>query len=340
MFKEVENQKRKIEVDAAIALCNILDNFEEFNSNIKELMPKENNITITYRLNRISVGEKIKSPKGAEDIIKFYLQNVDIIEEIQKYLPIDDFILKNYTQNGNIAEDSCIMDLYEYLNKHKNKKQEILELLFKVKDLGFTNLVFDESLDFTNNYYKINEDFGQNNEITYFDNIIVIPNYDNGTIEYKTKGTNYEMTLKTIYSDISKYDRTISFNSLLFDYSKMPKEITKESIFDSITELKKKHKETYREITNSVKLSVKVDDLYEELSVLNDVVERLTIINQKSEIKNILINIEEQLKSLKQKSEKYNEIITDKEKNITLDGLRKQKVAYLKRREWSKKDYS
>lgn len=334
----INKENRKVEVDAAIALCNILEDFEVFNKNAKELLMKGNNITITYRLNRIATGEKLKSPKGSEDIIKFYLQNTDVIEKIQEYLPIDNFILKNYTQDGNIAEDSCINNLYEYINKHKENKVEILELLYKIKDLGFTNIVFDESLDFTNTYYNIKEDFTRNNEITYFDNIEVVPNYNYGIIEYKTTGSNYKMKLKTNYFDISKSDRTVALNSLLFDHSKMPTEITRESVFDSIISLKEGHKDTCREITNSVNLSVKVDDLCEQLGLLKEVVERLSMMTQRSEIKGILVNIENELSNLKIKSKKYSESIIDKEPSITLDRIENQKVAYLKRREWSKED--
>ena len=75
----VKKENRTITIDAAIALCNILEDFEKFNKNTKDLLMKGNNITITYRLNRIATGEKIKSPKGSEDIIKFYLQNIDTI---------------------------------------------------------------------------------------------------------------------------------------------------------------------------------------------------------------------------------------------------------------------
>lgn len=334
----VKKENKKISIDAAIALLNIQEDFEEFNKNAKVLLMKGDNITITYRLNRIATGEKIKSPKGSEDTIKFYLENIDTIEEIQKYLPIDDFILKNYTQDGSLAEYTCINNLYEYMSKHKENKVEISELLYKLKDLGFTNIVFDESLDFTNTYYNIKDSFICNNEITYFDNIEVVPNYNYGTIEYKTKGSNYKMTLKTNYFDISKSDRTIALNSLLFDHSKMPTEISKESIFDSITSLKEEHKDTCREITNSVNLSVKVDDLCEQLSSLKDVVERLSMMTQRSEIKGILVNIEKELDTLKIKSEKYSESITSKEPSITLDRIENQKVAYLKRRAWNKED--
>lgn len=332
----LKKENRKIDVDAAIALCNILEDFDVFNKNAKDLLMRGNNITITYRLNRIATGEKIKSPKGNEDTIKFYLENTDTIEEIQKYLPIDNFLLQNYTQDGNMNDNSCISNLYEYLKKHKDKKDEILELLYKVKDLGFTNMTFDESLNFTRNHYNIKEEFAYNNEINYFDNIKVIPNYNYGTVEYKTTESNYKMTLKTSYFDISKYDRTIAFNSLLFDHSNMPKEISKESVFNSIISLKEEHKDTCKEITNSVNLSVKVDDLYEQLVSLNEVVERLSLITQRKEIKDILTNIEGQLKELKSKSEKYSESITDEKANITMEGINKQKVAYLKRREWDK----
>lgn len=334
----IKKESRKIDIDAAIALCNILGEFENFNKSAKDLLMRGNNITITYRLNRIATGEKIKSPKGNEDIIKFYLENTDIIEEIQRYLPLDNFLLQNYTQDGNMSENSCIKNLYEYLKKNEDKKDEILELLYKVKDLGFSNMTFDESLDFTNTNYRLKEEFSQNNTVAYFDNIKVIPNYNYGAVEYKTTGSNYKMTLKTSYFDISKYDRSIAFNSLVFDHSEMPKEISKASIFDSIISLKEEHKDTCKEITDSVNLSVKVDDLYEQLVSLNELVERLSQIAPRKEIKAILANIEGQLNELKGKSDKYSESITDEKTNITMEGLNKQKVAYLKRREWGKED--
>ena len=125
----VKKESRKIDVDAAIALCKVLEDFDVFNKNTKDLLMRGNNITITYRLNRIATGEKIKSPKGNEDTIKFYLENTDTIEEIQKYLPIDNFLLQNYTQDGSMAENSCIKNLYEYLKKHSKETVQIVHLI-------------------------------------------------------------------------------------------------------------------------------------------------------------------------------------------------------------------
>ena len=93
MLKEEVKENKKIDINAAIVLCSILNDYEKFSDSLKKLMIKENNTTNIYRLNRLSSNETIKNVKGNEYIIKFYLQNSSIINKIQKYLPLNEFIL-------------------------------------------------------------------------------------------------------------------------------------------------------------------------------------------------------------------------------------------------------
>lgn len=337
MVKEIKKENEAISLDTAIILCKIQDSFEEFSKGIKKIMANGNSITDIYRLYRLSIGEKIKDVKSNEEIIKFYLQNEEVINKIKKYCPLNDFILNNYTQDGNISGLSCVGELYKYLNEHKEEKDEIMIMLYKLKKLGFSNIVFDENFDFTTEKYSINNVFLKNSEVIYLDNIEVVPNYDFGVVEYKSNDSNYKIILKTQCFDFTKNDRTIALNSLLFDRSRLPKEINKMTTFDSIIELKEEQIDKYRKITGSVDFSVKIDDVSKEFRKLNDIVDKLDSMQSTKEIKQVLENVKGLIDNLKSISKEYDCSIT-KEKNITSEGLEKQKRMFLERRKWKKED--
>ena len=337
MFKEVKEKNKQMDLRTAIVLCNIVDDFEKFNTELKKIMSGGNSRTNIYRLYRLSIAEKIKDVMANKELIKFYLQNEEIINKIKKHCTLDDFISNNYTQEGNISELSCIGEVYDYLNKHKEDQEKILELFYKLKDLGFNNIIFDEKLDFTTDKYSINSIFNYNEEIVYLDNIEIIPNYDFGVVEYRSEDSNYKMKLKTLYFDFLIGDRTIYLNSLLFDLDKLPKKIDMETIFDSIISLKEEKKDQYNKITNSVNFSVKIDDLSNEFYKLNNVVDKLDTITTTKEIKEVLKSIKELLEDLKNKSKEYDSSITE-ERNITLESLKFQKNKFLEKRRMSKED--
>ena len=337
MVKELKKENKKIDIKSAITLCNITDEYERFSKELRELMSKGNSDINIYRLYRISIGEKIKNVKENKDIIKFYLQNEETIKKIKSNFSVNDFIFNNYSQEGNISDNTCIKELYEYLIEHKDKKDEILKLFYKLKDLGFSTIIFDQNLDFTNDKYSINNNFNRNQEVVYLDNMEIIPNYDFGTVEYKSKDSNYKIILKTLCFDFSRSDRTIALNSLLFDTDKLPKMINKETLFDSIIELKEEQKEKYKKITNSINFSVQLDDFSEAFLLLNNAVEKLDTITNIKEIKDVLCSIKNQIEELKGKSREFDTNLV-KEKNITLESLKNQKSLVLELRKWKKED--
>lgn len=337
MVRKVQKENKTINLDIAIALCNIQDSFEEFSKEIKDIMSKGNSITDVYRLYRLSIGEKIKDVKTNKEIIKFYLQNEETINKIISRCPLNNFIFDNYTQDGNISDLSCIGELYQYIDKHKDAKEEIMIMLYKLKKLGFTNINFNENFDFTEDKYSVNNVFNQNSEVIYLDNIEVVPNYDFGMVEYKSNDSNYKIILKTQCFDFSKNDRTIALNSLLFDRNRLPEEINKLTIFDNIIDLKEEQKDKYNKITNSVDFSVKIDDVSKEFNELNNIVDKLDSISSATEIKKVLKNVKRLLDDLRNISKNYDSSIT-KENNITSDGLKLQKRMVLERRRWNKED--
>ena len=338
MLKEVKKETKKIDIKAVMALCDIQDDFDSFNQEIKKIMTSSDSTIDIYRLYRISMGEKIKGVKENENLIKFYLQNEEVITKIKKNCSINDFISNNYTQEGNISDTSCIKELHEYLNKHKNNKEQILKLLNKLNNLGFSSIIFDEELDFTDEKYSINDIFNRNEEVVYLDNIDVVPNYDFGVVDYRTKNSNYKMILKTLCFDFSRSNRTIALNSLLFNIDELPKKIDKETIFDSIINLKKEKKNECKKITNSVDLSVKIDDFYDQFALLNESVDKLDTMTSTKEIKDVLKNIKELIDELKNRSCEYDSNLSKTEENITLEGLKKEKIKFLERRTWKKEN--
>ena len=248
----------------------------------------------------------------------------------------------------------------EYLLDRKLKSEIISNgIVLPVKKIDNENLcgnggILDSSLQYVkssaqlaygmknrvNDSYDIsNEDIiYRNEEVVYLDNIDVVPNYDFGVVDYRTKNSNYKMILKTLCFDFSRSNRTIALNSLLFNIDELPKRIDKETIFDSIINLKKEKKNECKKITNSVDLSVKIDDFYDQFALLNESVDKLDTMTSTKEIKDVLKNIKGLIDELKNRSSEYDSNLSKTEENITLEGLKNEKIKLLERREWKKEN--
>ena len=125
---------------------------------------------------------------------------------------------------------------------------------------------------------------------------------------------------------------------MLFNIDELPKRIDKETIFDSIINLKKEKKNECKKITNSVDLSVKIDDFYDQFALLNESVDKLDTITSTKEIKDVLKNIKGLIDELKNRSSEYDSNLSKTEENITLEGLKNEKIKLLERREWKKEN--
>lgn len=222
------------EINNLIALCYIIDDFEEFGERLRPLILSNYNRDFIFKLYDISEGKSCTFSKGVK---KFYKENKMVIDTISKYSNILRFVSAVFGLYGRVYDNNNLQFFYEYILSYKEHVEQIIEVLEGIKKLGFDSLEFNPNLDFTNELYDVYPSFQKNFHVTYVDNIEVIPSYAS-RINYRTISSNYKMNLGVVGDNFSEYDRIIIVNSLLFDSQRLPKNITRKVIFDKILKLK------------------------------------------------------------------------------------------------------
>lgn len=319
-------KKYSAKTNNIIALCHIIDNFEEFEKRLNPMISTKHNKDFGFRLLDVSKG---KFKLGTRKAKKFYNENKEIIDTINKYSNISDFINSNYNWKGE--PNGNLQFFYQYISKHKDEIDKIIKMLETLKQLGFYEFKFNENLDFTKEIYDVSPDFGRNLYIIYVDNIQVIPDYIEH-ISYKTLNSNYKIKLNIIGYDFFGFGREILLNSLLFDPKSFPEKIDRENTFEYILKLKKEQKEQAEIIKNSVNLGVSVLDLDKQLCSTNDTINRLNNIENKEQILEVLLSIRKDVEKLKILSSQYDDSISNQEPLLTPEVLKKEKDLYLRRR--------
>lgn len=305
-----------------IALCNIFDEYSDFIEKLKTLTHSKHSIDQAFILDDISHGKTTIYSRKAH---KFYKNNKVIIDKINEYSDIYSFINDSYDENGMLSEESDLGLFYKYMLKNKDKLEQIKSLIQKIKELGFENLCFEEFDEYTSKDYKVYKNLSQNIDITYLDNIKVIPNYRKDIITYITTGSNYKIR-------ISEYRKSITLNSLIFDEKRLPDNISIEDIFDKIVKSGESQKENSLFIKDLIDLSVSIDDLTSEFKSTNRIIEKLDKVESKCELQKALLDIKNSLNELKKISDNYNDDITKNNPDISKEILEKEKELYLCRR--------
>lgn len=336
-------QIKVVNVDDAITLCNIADEYCEFNKNLVEFMTTKHNKNVINNLCKIVNGDCVIGERKTK---KFYKDNSKVIDEINKRTGIYNFLC-NYDSNGSLRVTSCLDQIHQYILKNKGKLDKIYALLEKIKSLDFEKIVFDENLDFTTEKHKLYTENCTLIEFAYFDNMEAIPNYQDSVIEYKTTGSNYRMNLNCklyladkannrIIDKVANFDKycigTITLNSLVFDPSRLPDEISNESIFNKIVELKEAKKEECTIIKDSVDLSVAISDLQTQCDLSNDILQGLETVESKKELLEALSRVSEYIGRMQSMSLAHDKSIANSDSQITKEKLREEKQLYYERR--------
>lgn len=319
----------KIETNNLIALCHVIDDFEDFQKKLLPIISPKYNRDFVAQLFEISYLKKNKI--GARKARKFYEENKEIIDEINKHSTISRFINENYSYYGK--SEGNLEFFYKYIMSHKEEIDKMLELLLKLKEIGFEHLKFNEEADFTQKKYCVASIFNYNYKVIYVANPEIIPNYDS-SINYKTKDSSYEMEFETSIGtgSFKNYCKLITLNSLLFDIKTLPPKTDKENIFDVLVKLKNKQKEQSKKLQDVVNLSIGITDLETEILKINGMVTRLETVTNKEELLEVLASIREDMEKLKILSEVENNNIVQEEPIITPEIIKDEKKRCLKRR--------
>ena len=282
-----------------LTLVLILDKFDSFNNDVIDLLQNSNDFSFN-KLQKVMKNEKLR---GAKKLKEFYVHNLDVIEIINIYSHIFNFIACNYdVAYGKLNED--IDKLYHYLLSHKDKINEIIDLVIKVERLGFNNITFNEDFDFTMKDYKVGSYLFVDETFAYLDNMYVVPTYNENKIEYKTKGSNYEILIKKGYKD-SLYGIKISLNDLCMDASRLPEELNRKETVDKIIELRTNVIKQYNLLRESVDLSIGIDELKQKYWYIYDLIQASEDKEFKSKLSRVLSDLEEDIMEIEYLSNGY-----------------------------------
>ena len=329
----MEKRNFQTSVSNLIAMCHIINHLEQFNNNFINFVSKKSNKNKVYVLDKICRGEFVLNSKGLQ---KFYQENKFVIDQINRICGIYPFIYHNYNMEDIPSCNSTFSFFYKYILEHKDDLDHVLNLLYKLKRLGFEELEFNENKDFSEDECFVKTTLSEviGSDIVYMDNMELVPSYEDDTIHYRTTSSDYSIILKSSHKDISKYFRRIRVNSLLFDLDKLPESITKQTTYDEIIKLRENQKEKSSIIKTSVDLSVSIMDLYEQFNYTNRVIDRLDNID-KSELTEVLADVKNNLDKLQFISDKYDESVSEL---VSKEKLTLEKDLYMKRRYWSRVD--
>ena len=307
-----------------IAFCHIINEFEEFRKNLSSINTK-NYESFVQQLYEVSTGNfKI----GAKKAKKFYNENKSVIDTINKYSQINEFLIEL-----DVKYETSIV--YKYIMNNKSKIIKILGVLEELKYLGFERFTLDEEFDFTKKTYKADEIFEINFKVVYVDNIEVIPNYGEA-ISYKTTNSNYEMNLATDCDNFNNLWSNIYLNSLVFDKNRLPKKIDKETIFNSILSLKNSQEKNNTIIRDSVDMNIKILDFQELLNSIDKRINNLSNIEYKEKLVLALASIKNDFEKLKEICSEYDSSIIKQEPLLTKEILDNEKKIAIKNNEFRK----
>lgn len=318
-------------INNLIALSYMLDQYEDFMTSLKELLSTKNSTEIVIQIERLIKKEKV--PFNIGKIRKFYNDNKEVIEIINKYSSLGYFINDNFTWKGEAIENEGTDFFYHYMMEHIDEIEKIRELLAKLEKIGFQKLTFDPNANFTKQEYTIERNFSANFRIDFFDNIEVIPNYEYDKVLYKTTDSSYKITLGIADDEFSDYDRNITVKDLLFDLRRLPDSLTKEEIFNSITDVKDKKSELCDKLRDSVDMGICITDLREQFIQTNYILGGIET-EEQARIKEILADIDLKISELEKISSTFDEKTSKESEELSIPLLDDAKKAYVKRRNY------
>lgn len=324
-------ENAKMRVDNLTAMVSSIDVFPTFSKNVAKLLSTSKNYELTVEnLENISSGKKVF---GANKEKKFYKENKKAVDTINKYSNVGLFLLENYSKNGAIANTSLIEN-YQYIIKHKFHQKEMIDLLEKIAQEGFTKIVLDEQADFTNQGYELYTNYESNTHFYYLDNMVAIPSYDDSVIKYKSQKSDYRIEIHpdTFFTHEQCYGEIIEVKSLYFSPDRLPKVINKNTTFDKILALKNEKEKEYKVIKEAVNLNVGVEDLLMKYQNMESIVANLSDTDKRGEVISALKEVNNGLKKLQMVSRAYNVDLLYQTPEISREQLDEEAKIYIKKR--------
>ena len=318
----------KMETNSLIGLSHIIDEYEEFCIDLRELV--ERNITMRYiieTLNKYVNGYRVFAEKRLK---RFYLKYSNQLININNHISLSDFLFKNFNDMGNPSDN--IKAFHSYLARNREDAYKTLDLLYTFNKLDINEVELAEGYDFTKHIYDVNREYFRNNRIFYLDGIKPIPAYTKDYIRYVSTSSNYEIAVQPVFDKYECVPTSIKVNSLTFDNSRLPSRIDKYLIFDDLVKEAAKVEEGSQAIRNSVDFNIGIMDMEKAAHAITRTTNEIGKFSNKKELIGALTKIRDGLDVLARLADEYDNEITSNNKDIDINVLSNERQACLIRR--------
>lgn len=290
----IESDIHVIYTKNLIALCHILDEYENFKNRLRKLIGKKLDVDFIKKLEDVSIGEFSLSIKARD----FYKQNKKIIDTINQYTNISLFINDNY--DCELNEINVVDYFYNYIKEHRDEMDKILRLLERLRELRIVSISLNKNINFSSETYEMNTWMPYNYKLVILDNMEAVPGYSTDLVRYKTNGSSYKITIGGAFGDLNRYPiGKITLNSLTFDESRLPNYGSPEDVYQTILGLKEEKEDEYAAIKTSVDLNVGLEGLNKAVTIISKRIENIEDSEKKQEfiyqltiIKNTIIKLQ------------------------------------------------
>lgn len=330
-IEERNKHCKKIQTNHLIALCEIGEDFKSFRNDLEQLIKSRDSRNLVSKVYSAMQGNLFMISNKYKGFIEKHKHTIEIMD---KYSCLGDLTVLSYDAKGKRRENLAEDYFYQYIQEHNEDVKTIKAVALKIKALGFNEINFGEKLDFTEFEYELNTLYGS--DFVFLENMEVNPTYLNSPIKYRTNGSHYCLILGSSgyvsNKEVSKYDRNIVLNSLIFDPNKLPNEITTKSTIGVIQKLAEKKNEECKNIRDSIDLSISTSDLINCFENLKKVFRRIDKIKDNQELINLLNQMQNTLEQLQLFGVGFENQIIASCTSITEEIMKREKKLYLSRR--------
>lgn len=310
---------KTIDTDVLLTLCEI-NGYEEFSRELEKLITLKYGL-FSFPMYQIMSGHDILGYETFKEFVKKYH---NIIDTINKNKSLYKMIVCKYQRDSKFLKDNAIDYFWNYLQKHKSNLKTIREVVKRIKSLNIYAISYDEDKDFTKDLYLFPKT--RIVDFSFLENMESVLTYEETS--YETSSSVYRIILKFFSSknNISRYDREIELNSLIFNPDRLPREISFETTVLPIKKLFEENEEKSEEVKSYIDLSMSIDKLTNDYEDLKDMLGSIKSIKESEKAKEILSNRLREIEDLKETRQNF-ELDSTVDKNI----LEKQFENYKKK---------
>ncbi len=330
-----ESECKRIDIDRLIVLCELGDDYRTFCDDLELLIKSKSCKDLVNEVYHVMLGKFSIHSKKYKNFIEKHQHTIEIMK---KYFCLSRMTVQSYDKAGNRWNGLTEDYFYDYIQNNIENIEIIKEIALKLKKLGFSEVYYGESLDFTNTRFEYSHGLGCDN-FEFLDNIEIDSAYLENPIIYKTKGSPYCMCLEVngygANKMINDYKRKIYLNNLIFNPDILPNELTPQSTVDVIKKLADNKKLEYSNIKDTVNLSIATKDLRSQFEHLKYVISEIDKIKNSDDSRFLLCQIELLMMELQNFNNEFEKEIIDSNPHISEHKIEREKKLYLSRREWS-----